>query len=435
MRIKKFTGTTAKEAADRMREEFGEDAVILNTRRVSKGGLFGVGGGDYFEVTGAYDEAPMKITLAHPDMSPEKPKPVVAGSDEDVLGSLRQLTSRFEEKRSPAMVGTGRGGPLPQTASPQWRGSIEAGAGIGTEVLKQELNEVKSALGEIAQHIKRSKMPVLPETLKNAYISMVENEVEEDIALEIVQSCNRGLSGIEIDDQSTVDTFICGSIARRIIESPSRRVGIGRKGYVVALVGPTGVGKTTTVAKLASICKLIRGESVALITADTYRVGAIDQLKAFADIASIPLSVVYTPDEMIAAIRKFSGFDTIYIDTVGRSQRNAERITELGRFIDAADPNEVHLVLSANFSLNTVRDVYKKFKSLKPNRLLITKTDEAVSLGMLLSLGQDSRLPFSFVTYGQSVPDDIEPASGGKLAKMIYPKGSLRDKVGVETNV
>ncbi|HQT91131.1 MAG TPA: hypothetical protein PL001_03785, partial [Candidatus Kryptobacter bacterium] len=364
----------------------------------------------YVEVTAAYDEAPIKI---QPRRIP-KPQPVTTPAGEDVLGSLRQLASKFEEKR--------RTDPGQKLTPPTVAQAVSTAE---NDALKQELSEVKSALGEIAQHIKHTKMPVLSESLKNVYMSLLESEVEEDIALEIVQACNHKLSGPEIDNQFAVDGYMFNSIARRFMEAPVRR--LGRKGYVIALVGPTGVGKTTTVAKLASIGKLVRGENVAMITADTYRIGAIDQLKAFADIASIPLSVVYTPDEMIAAIRKYSNYDTIYIDTVGRSQRSTDKIMELGRFIDAADPNEVHLVLSANFSLNTVRDIYKKFKSLKPNRLLITKTDEAVSLGMLLSLARDSRLPFSFVTNGQSVPDDIEPASGDKLAKMIY-------KVGAEAN-
>jgi flagellar biosynthesis protein FlhF len=410
MRIKKFVGSTAKEAADKMRQEFGEDAVILNTRRVSKGGVLDAGGEEYVEVTAAYDEAPIKVQPRRVLKSQPANKP----AGEDVLGSLRQLASKFEEKR--------RTEPGPKLIAPTVAQAVSTAE---NDALKQELSEVKSALGEIAQHIKHTKMPVLSESLKNVYMSLLESEVEEEIALEIVQACNHKLSGPEIDNQFAVDGYMFNSIARRFLEAPVRR--LGRKGYVIALVGPTGVGKTTTVAKLASIGKLVRGENVAMITADTYRIGAIDQLKAFADIASIPLSVVYTPDEMIAAIRKYSNYDTIYIDTVGRSQRSADKIMELGRFIDAADPNEVHLVLTANFSLNTVRDIYKKFKSLKPNRLLITKTDEAVSLGMLLSLAQDSRLPFSFVTNGQSVPDDIEPASGDKLAKMIY-------KVGAEAN-
>ncbi len=411
MRIKKFVGATAKEAAEKMRQEFGDDAVILNTRRISKGGVLRPGGVEYIEVTAAYDEAPINAQKLKV-VSPQLPG---TAANEDMLGSLRQMASKFEEKRR------AEGGPKDTTVS-----IAKAVSSAENEALKQEISEVKSALGEIAQHIKHFKMPVLSETLKNVYTSLVENEVEEDLALEIVQACNNKLDGDEIENQLAVDSFILNSIAHRLPDAPVRK--LGRKGYVIALVGPTGVGKTTTVAKLASIGKLLKGENVALITADTYRIGAIDQLKAFADIASIPLSVVYTPDEMIAAIKKYSTYDTIYIDTVGRSQRSADKIMELGRFIDAADPNEVHLVLSANFSLSTVRDIYKKFKSLKPNRLIVTKIDEAVSLGMLLSLAHDSRLPFSFVTDGQSVPDDIEPASGDKLSRMIY-------KVGAEANV
>ncbi len=417
MRIKKFTGATAKEAVEKMRQEFGEEAVVLNTRRVTKGGVLGIGNEEYVEVTAAYDESPMRV---QPRVQQSRPQQSPSAG-EDVLGSLRQLASKFEEKRK-ADASAKR----PPVTIAQAVSSVESDA------LKQELSEVKNALGEIAQHIKHSKMPVLSEALKNVYTTLTDNEVEEDVALEIVQTCNNKLGGSASQNQFAVDNIAYSSIARRFTEAPARR--LGRKGYVVALVGPTGVGKTTTVAKLASISKLVKGENVALITADTYRIGAIDQLKTFADIASIPLSVVYTPDEMIAAIRKYSNCDTIYIDTVGRSQRKPDKIIELGRFIDAADPNEVHLVLSANFSASTVLDVYRKFKGLKPNRLLITKTDEAVSLGMLLSLARSSNIPFSFITNGQSVPDDIEPASGEMLAKMIYPVGSSRDKAGVEAN-
>lgn len=418
MRIKKFIGSTANEAVEKMRQEFGEEAVVLNTRRVTKGGMLGIGVEEYVEVTAAYDEAPIK---PQPRRAPVQRNQQAPAAGEEMLGSLRQLASKFEEKRQ-----TDSGRRSPSVSMKQAAASAE------NDALKQELSEVRNALGEIAQHIKHTRMPVLSEPLKNVYTTLVDNEVEEELALEIVQGCNQKLSGGELLNQFAVDTVAFNTIAGRFAEAPVRRH--GRKGYVVALVGPTGVGKTTTVAKLASIAKLVRGENVALITADTYRIGAIDQLKAFADIASIPLSVVYTPDEMIAAIRKYSNYDTIYIDTVGRSQRQADKLLELGRFIDAADPNEVHLVFSANFSVNTVRDVYKKFRAMKPNRILITKTDEAVSLGMLLSLSRDSRLPFSFITDGQSVPDDIEPASGNKLARMIYPVGSHRDKVGAEAN-
>ncbi len=411
MGIKKFTGSTAKEAVDKMRAEFGDDAVVLNTRRVARGGIMSVAGGEYVEVTAAFDETPMRVAPKMPIRSGD-------AQGAEVVGSLRELAARFSESQ-PSPERRNRAD-LGQNYSRQ-PATMHPASVVESEILKQEFSEVKNALGEIADHIKHSKMPVLSGPLNDAYSSLIENEVDQNIALEVVETCNHNMSGTALEDRITVEKSIVNIIGRYFIEAP-RRIA-DKKGYVVALVGPTGVGKTTTIAKLASIDKLIRGKKVGIITADTYRIGAIDQLRTFADIASIPLSVVYNPEEMAAAVTEYSSYDVIYVDTVGRSQRSVDKISELAKFTDAADPREVHLVISVNFSPKTARDVLERFNPVKPNRVLLTKTDEATSLGLLLSLAKESKLPFSYITTGQSVPEDIEPASAARLAKLVYPNG------------
>lgn len=395
MRIKKFSAGTLNEAKEKMREELGDDAIILNSRKVERGGILGLGSSEYYEIVAAIDDKPDKKPVSINSTSTSNP---------DVLENLRQLASKFEQKRKL------------ESLSNQIMSTNNVVVPDSSR-LQQELIEVKSVLGEVVHHIKNSQLPPLSDNLKLIYEELVEADVDKEIALSIIRTTNHKLAGEELENPKIVDNFVRKLIAGMISEAPKRRP--GKKGYTIALVGPTGVGKTTTIAKLASIHKLIKDENVALITGDTYRVGAIDQLKTFADIAGIQLEVAYTPDEMIGAIRKFSRHDTIFIDTVGRSQKSADKLLELSRFIDAADPNEVHLVLSANFSIKTMRDVYKKFKILKPNRLLITKLDEGASLGSLLSIANECRLPLSFVTNGQNVPDDIEPADADKLAEMI----------------
>ncbi len=415
MRIKKFTGSTSKEAIDKMREEFGEDAVVLNTRRINKGGLLGVGGAEYVEVTAAFDESPVRVV----------PRPLLpAGGNEspEIMESLRELASKFSERTA-----SGEQKRLSDQVHNRARsGSLPSSPAIESDSLKQELSEVKSTLGEIAKHIRHSKTPALPATLMNAYTVLLENEVDEDIALEVVQSCSRKMTGSEIESQVFVDAAIIAAVTRRFAEVSPRQS--HDKSYIVSLVGPTGVGKTTTIAKLSSIDKLLRGKTVAIITADTYRIGAIDQLKTFADIASIPLAVAYSPDEMTAAIKGYSSYDIVYVDTVGRSQRSADQIEELASFVTAADPDEVHLVMSANYSLATLRDVTQKFKPVKPNRVLLTKIDESTCSGSFLTLANELGLPFSYITDGQGVPEDIEPASAATLARLIYPASSMIPK-------
>ncbi len=188
---------------------------------------------------------------------------------------------------------------------------------------------------------------------------------------------------------------------------------------VVALVGPTGVGKTTTVAKLAANFKLVHGLKPGLVTVDTFRIAAVEQLRTYAEIIDLPLAVVNSAGEMRRAIDSLGDVDLVLIDTAGRSPRDEVKIRELGDFLTEARPDEVHLVLSAVSGERSLRSAVERFASVRADRLILTKLDEADGLGAILAvIGQAGR-PVSYLTTGQAVPDDIEPADRSRLARLI----------------
>lgn len=187
----------------------------------------------------------------------------------------------------------------------------------------------------------------------------------------------------------------------------------------VALVGPTGVGKTTTVAKLAANFRLRDEKRVGLITVDTYRIAAVEQLRTYAEIIDLPMEVVGSPSEMRAAVDRMRDFDLVLMDTAGRSPRDEVRIRELRTVLAEAQPDEVHLVLSAASSRRHLATSVEQFSTAGVTSLLITKLDEAVELGNLLTLAHESRLPVSYITNGQDVPDDIAIADAATLAGLI----------------
>jgi flagellar biosynthesis protein FlhF len=188
---------------------------------------------------------------------------------------------------------------------------------------------------------------------------------------------------------------------------------------VVALVGPTGVGKTTTVAKLAAAFRLNEQRRVGLITIDTYRIAAVDQLKTYADIMNLPLEVAATAQEMRAALAALSDCQLVLIDTTGRSPRDAMRIAEQRSLLAVADPDEVHLVLSAATSSACQQLATRAYASTNPTSLILTKLDELPQAGNLAALLRESSLPLSYTTHGQNVPDDIRPAQRRWLARYL----------------
>ena len=184
-------------------------------------------------------------------------------------------------------------------------------------------------------------------------------------------------------------------------------------------MGPTGVGKTTTIAKLAANFRLRENKRVGLITVDTYRIAAVEQLRTYAEIIDLPMEVVSTPREACEAVSRLRNLDLVLMDTAGRSPRDEIRIQELRSMLAEAAPDEVHLVLSAAAGAKSLAATAERFATVGTTALVVTKLDEAAGLGNLLPLARQCRLPLSYLTDGQNVPDDIRVADRRDLAKMI----------------
>jgi flagellar biosynthesis protein FlhF len=193
---------------------------------------------------------------------------------------------------------------------------------------------------------------------------------------------------------------------------------------IIALVGPTGVGKTTTTAKLAAMYALNRGNKVALITMDIFRVGAVEQLKTYSRIMGIPLEVASTPKELEKAVEKHSACDLIFIDTAGRSHKDKEKLDEMKNFLENKIPMEVYLCLSATTKDRELEEILNRFRIFQVSKVVFTKIDECESFGNMVNLLMKDNLQIAYFTTGQRVPEDIEIATPAKLADMIFREGA-----------
>ncbi len=414
MRIKKFTGTSLKEASELMKRELGENAIILNTKRIPSpnGGIE-----EYYEIIGALDE---HAGSSNQNSAAKKALFSKLGEYERVADSLKTQTEKTKDlspiehlRQISETITEQRKSPVKQTISAK---STDVQEVANYFQLKGELEDVKHMLMTTTEKLQYTNSFEVPQELKRIYKRLVDHDVDETIAHKIVSDLHTNLSGEALTNVTIIEGAVLQKLEQIFPIAPA--VKQVKQTRIMAFVGPTGVGKTTTIAKIAAINKLFNNKDVALITADTYRIAAIEQLQTFADIANIPMEVVYSPEEMKKAIRKLSKAQLILIDTVGRSQRGEKELAQLRRFLTAANPDEIHLVVSATTSTRLLRDILQHFKTLKPNRLVFSKIDEALSAGSLLSVEAELKLPLSFVTTGQSVPDDIMPAEAPQLARM-----------------
>ena len=286
-----------------------------------------------------------------------------------------------------------------------------------TEVQTQ-ISQLQALVEDLCRRTRGQGHHDLPQSLFRLYTDLIEAEVNEETARDLVERLRRESAPHDLEDVMLLRARMARMIEEQIVTTGPIHVESGRR-RLVALVGPTGVGKTTTIAKLAANFRLREKKKVGLITVDTYRIAAVEQLRTYADIIDLPMHVVSTPREMRDAVNSLASLDLILLDTAGRSPHDDVKIQELKSFLVEAQADEVHLVLSTTTGASSLEKTAKQFAAAGTTHLILTKLDEAASLGNLLPLVRSSRLPLSYVTDGQSVPDDISAADSGRLARVI----------------
>lgn len=444
-RLFRVTGATLDEAHQAMRARFGEEAVVLNTRQINLGGFLGFFGRSQVEltvsVTERLPEREARLTTAierrYQDVGLPSGAAAASDSRKDLEELLRTAQRRIGAQPAPPAPGetmTPAAMSTPMRTKPS-EGATAAPAGKMVQFPQPKLEEpdsIEALKGELREI--REMMQVLyaenpgaglPAEFAPHYRDLLAKGVARKTAAALIGSVVRECEPDVLRDERVFRERLAFEIRRSVRVTG----GLGLQGGScrrVAVCGATGVGKTTNIAKIAGQFSGVRERArVALITTDTYRIAAPEQLRVYANIMGIPLTVADDPEAVRAAVRDFRDYDLVLIDTAGGSQFNLEQINELKLILQAAQPHETMLTISSGTPLEDMRNVLRNFLCLGPTSLMFTKVDETRQYGAMLSLLSESALPLSYLSLGQNVPDDIVVASGGKVAQLITHGGAV----------
>ena len=431
MIIKKFVGKTEEEATKAARAELGNGAVVMNVRTVKPGGLFGFFRRPQTEVTAAIEEVGPDNSAAHANSLPSY-KPEERG----------RHTMSLETEKTAAGKTDGRPGTLDVekrdlSAIRDAAKKIDEDAGHGdkdkdsSEAISEKLDSIHSLIekqirgeqpgegndsekeGENGENSEISRfLKLISETLK-------DNEVDIKYADSIIEEARHLIKpGVSID-------YMLSGIYQRLIlkfGDPSTIEKNSGEPEAVFFLGPTGVGKTTTIAKIASRLVVHEKKRVALVTTDTYRVKAAEQLRTYADILNVPFRIVYVDDDMKSALQEFKNFDLVLVDTAGHSPKNDEQIVNQKQFIDITKntmKTDIYLVVSVTTKYRDLLNIADTYSKLVDYKLIFTKLDETTTLGNMLNLKLHTGADLSYVTDGQDVPDDIEVFDAQKTVRVL----------------
>ncbi|PLR84229.1 flagellar biosynthesis protein FlhF [Bacillus canaveralius] len=388
MKVKKYIAPSMPEAMKAIRAELGSEAVILNSKMIQTGGIFGFFKKKNIEVIAAVDPA---AKTAQVPVIKEKQKNVPVKPEQS-----GRADSPFNK------VYTGKGSDPEAKAPPE---------------LAREINELRSLISSVRFGGSDNAVSY-PEPVLNAQKLMsgqgISTEIQKDILSVLVSNWYTG--GATADDQE-VFAWLKAELMKRI--SSLQFGGITFTKKYVNVVGPTGVGKTTTLAKMAADCILAHNKKVAFITTDTYRIAAIEQLKTYAKILNVPIEVCYNFDDFQKAASQFADYDTVLIDTAGRNFRNRQYVEDLKAVVDFEKEIETFLVLSLTSKQEDMEEIYKQFSLIHIDKLIFTKTDETSSYGAMINMIDKHSTGIAFLTYGQNVPDDMKHATAEVIVNTV----------------
>ena len=433
MIIKKFQAKTEAEALDAAKKELGNSLVVMNVRSVKKKGLFSFFYATLFEVTVAKEEesetnaeknkiaqqvnaaidfSANEDTMPKPQFSIFTPD-IIARSEASMMQNIKKKDTNETEINQ---------GSLPKDSSKEEKDALKQREEAVSRWEKLENLQIlleKKLQEDDYEKLEEEKPNETVQFLRLLYNTMLDNEVEEKYANQIIDEVDKG------NLQSKKMDYILSNVYQKLILKFGNPTGIApatRGAKIIFFVGPTGVGKTTTIAKIASKFSVDEKKKIALITADTYRIAAAEQLRTYANILEVPFRVIYSKEEMLGALQDYKDSDYILVDTAGHSHQNKEQkdvIKELLTSIPAETEREVFLVLSATTKYKDLLHIVSTYAEITEYKLIFTKLDETTAFGNLLNIRLHTNASLSYVTCGQNVPDDIENFNPQKIVKTL----------------
>lgn len=408
MIIKKFTGKTEAEATEAAKKELGSTLVIMNVREVKKKGLFAFLLPKQIEVTAALEEeAPARPqygsilrTAADKEIRTEQQNLLAKNSTENIEKKLDSLQTLLESQLN------NRQSEKEESAKTQ-------------DVPDAEEKEDKTQDMAAAEKKGEEKNPEQDKFIRLLYNKMLDNEMDEKYVNSILEDASKTKKADLPFD------YLLANIYQKMVLKFGRSEGItpSEEGpRIVLFIGPTGVGKTTTIAKLAGRYCVEEKKKVALLTADTYRIAAAEQLRTYANILETPFRIIYTPEELQAAVDDYWDCDYIFIDTAGRSHQNTDQLEKMKEMVAALkrpESYQVFLVLSATTKYRDLQKIADCYGKIADFELIFTKLDETEAVGNLLNMKLYTDAPIAYVTCGQNVPDDMEAFNPQKTVKQI----------------